>query len=95
METVFMNTENSKTNEPHRCILTLADKLNPKDHNKNMALANLSIYYTWKNIKSAYDNKKFKSRVQLGMTNLICLMGHILFQTFKIILNTLLKNMKI
>ena len=44
METVFMNTENSKTNEPHRCILTQADKLNPKDHNKNMALANLYIY---------------------------------------------------
>ena len=48
-----MNTENSKTNEPHRFRLTLADKLNLKDPSKNMALANLSIYYTWKNIKSA------------------------------------------
>ena len=48
-----MNTENSKTNEPLRFRLTLADKLNPKDPNKNMALTNLSIYYTWKNIKSA------------------------------------------
>ena len=55
-----MNTENSKTNEPHRFRLTLTDKLNLKDHNKNMALANLSIYYTWKTIKSAYNNNKFK-----------------------------------
>ena len=53
METIFMNTENSKTNERHRFILTLADRFNLKDHNKNMALINLSIYYTWKNIKSA------------------------------------------
>ena len=60
METIFMNTENSKTNEPHRFRLTLAGKLSLKDPNKNMALANLSIYYTWKNIKSAYNNKKFK-----------------------------------
>ena len=52
-----MNTENSKTNEPHRFKLDLADKLNLK---KNMALANLSIYYTWKNIKSEYNNNKFK-----------------------------------
>ena len=41
-----MNTGNSKVNEPHRFILALADKLNLKDPNKNMALANLSIYYT-------------------------------------------------
>ena len=60
METVFMNSENSKTNEPHRFRLSLADKLNLKNPNKNMALANLSIYYTWKNIKSAYNNNKFK-----------------------------------
>ena len=60
METVFMNTENSKTNEPHKFRLTLADKLNLKDPNKNMALANLSIYYAWKNIKSANNNNKLK-----------------------------------
>ena len=41
-----MNTENSKTNQPHQFRLTLADKLNLKDPDKNMALANLSIYYT-------------------------------------------------
>ena len=60
METIFMNTENSKTSESHRFKLDLTDKLNLKNPNKNMALANLSIYYTWKNIKSEYNNNKFK-----------------------------------
>ena len=60
METIFMNTGNSKTNEPHRFRLSLADKLNLKNPNKNIALSNLSIYYTWKNIKSGYNNNKFK-----------------------------------
>ena len=60
METIFMNTENSKTNEPHRFKINLTDKLNLKNPNKNMALANLSIYYMWKNIKSEYSNNKFK-----------------------------------
>ena len=47
-----MNTENSKTSEPHRLKLDLTDKRNLKDPKKNMALANFSIYYTWGNIKS-------------------------------------------
>ena len=55
-----MNTENSKTNEPHKFRLSLSGKLNLKSPNKNIALVNLSIYYTWKNIKSAYNNNKFK-----------------------------------
>ena len=55
-----MNTENSKTNEPHKFRLSLSDKLNLKNPNKNIALGTLSIYYTWKNIKSAYNNNKFK-----------------------------------
>ena len=55
-----MNTKNSKTNESHRFKLNLADKLNLKNPKKNMALVNLSIYYTWKNIKSEYNNNKFK-----------------------------------
>ena len=55
-----MDTENSKANEPHRFKLDLTDKRNLKNPNKNMALANLSIYYTWKNIKSEYNNNKFK-----------------------------------
>ena len=60
METIFMNTENSKTNELHIFKLDLTDKLNLKKPDKNMALADLSIYYTWKNIKSEYNNNKFK-----------------------------------
>ena len=60
METIFINTENSKTNELHRFKLDLTDKLNLKNPNKNMTLANLSIYYTWENIQSEYNNNKFK-----------------------------------
>ena len=55
-----MNSKNSKTSEPHRFRLDLTDKLDLKDPKINMALANLSIYYTWKNIKSKYRNNKFK-----------------------------------
>ena len=55
-----MYTKNSKTNEPHRFRWSLSHKLSLKNPNKNTALANLSIYYTWKNIKSAYNNNKFK-----------------------------------
>ena len=60
METIFVNTENSKINEPHRFKLALTDKPNLKNPSKNMVLANLSLYYTWKNIKSEYNNNKFK-----------------------------------
>ena len=55
-----MNTLNSKTNEPNEFLYQFTDKLNLKNPIKNMALANLSIYYTWKNIKSVYNNNKFK-----------------------------------
>ena len=57
METIFMN---NKTYESNKFIHQFTDKLNLKNPNKNMALANLSIYYTWKNIKSEYKNNKFK-----------------------------------
>ena len=55
-----MNTKNSKTNESNKLIYQFTDKLNLKNPSKNMALANLSFYYTWKNIKSEYNNNKFK-----------------------------------
>ena len=55
-----MNSESSKTSEPHRFKLYLRDKLNLEDPKKNMALASLSIYYAWKNIKSWYNNNKSK-----------------------------------
>ena len=60
MKTFFMNTKNSKTSEPNRLKYNLIDKLDLKNPNKNMTLASLSIYYTWKNVKSAYNNNKFK-----------------------------------
>ena len=60
METFFMNTKKSKTSEPHRFKYNLIDKLDLENPNKNMALASLSIYYTWKNVKSIYNNNKFK-----------------------------------
>ena len=60
METFFMNTKSSKTSEPHRFKYNLIDRLDLKNLNKNMALASLSIYYTWKNVKLIYNNNKFK-----------------------------------
>ena len=63
MGTVFMNSENSKTFEPQVLILELTDKLDLKWGEKIIALSDLSIYYTWKNIKSSYNNNKFKISV--------------------------------
>ena len=59
MHTVFMNSENSKTSE-YVLVLKLTDKLDLRRGQKSVALSNLSIYYTWKNIKSSYNNNKFK-----------------------------------
>ena len=55
-----MNSENSKTPKPHILILKLINKLDLRIGKKVIALSNLSIYYTWKNIKSSYNNNKFK-----------------------------------
>ena len=60
MDTIFINSENSKTSEPHVLILKLTDKLDLKRGEKNIALSNLSIYFTCKNIKSSYNNNKFE-----------------------------------
>ena len=60
MDTIFMNSENSRTLEYHVLMLKLTDKLNPRRGQKTVALSNLSMYYTWKNIKSSYNNNKFK-----------------------------------
>ena len=60
MNTIFMNSENSKTPSPHVLILKLTNKLDLKMGKKVVVLSNLSIYYTWKNIKSSFNNNKFK-----------------------------------
>ena len=54
-----MNSENSKTTDTHRLLLSLTDKINLKRSDKYVALSNLSIYYRWKNIKKPYKNNKF------------------------------------
>ena len=55
-----MNSGNSRTSEYHVLLLKLVDKLDLKSDQKSVALSNLSIYYTWRNIKSSYKNNKFK-----------------------------------
>ena len=61
MDTIFMNSENNKRSDPHRLLLNLSDKINLKRNDKYVALSNLSIYHTWKNIKNSYKNNKFKT----------------------------------
>ena len=56
MDTIFMNSENSKTCDPHRLLLKLSDKINLKRSDNYVALSNLSIYYIWKNTKKSYKN---------------------------------------
>ena len=60
MDTTSMNSENSKTSKPHFLILKLTKKLDLRIGKKVIALSNLSIYYTWKNMKTSYNNNKFK-----------------------------------
>ena len=60
MDTIFMNSENSKTSKPHVLTLKLTNKLDLRLAEKVVALSNLCIYYIWKNIKSSYSNNKSK-----------------------------------
>ena len=60
MDTIFMNSENSRTSKYHVLVLKLTDKLDLRRGQKSVALSNLNIYYTWKNVKGSYNNDKFK-----------------------------------
>ena len=60
MDTIFMNSEYHETSEYNVLVLKLTDKLDLRRGQKTVALSNLSIYYTWKNVKSSYNNNKFK-----------------------------------
>ena len=60
METILVNMQNSKSNEPHKYILNLSQRLDLRNSDKHVALRNLSIYYTWKSIRKQYRNKKLK-----------------------------------
>ena len=80
MDTMFMNSENSKISDPHRLLLNLLDKIDLKRRDKYAAPSNLSIYYTWKKVY---------------MKNLNYWLDHILYQIFRIIFNISLKSMEI
>ena len=60
MDTIFMNSENSRSRKPHALVLKLTNKLDLGIGKKIIALSNFSNYYTWKNIKNSYKNNKFK-----------------------------------
>ena len=74
MDTIFMNSENSKTTKPHVLMLKLTDKLDLRRGEKITALSNVSISYTWKNIKTHTITKNIKYLHQHGMRNLNYLM---------------------
>ena len=78
MNTIFMNSENSKTFKPPVLILKLTVKLDLRRGERSIALSNLSIYHTWKNIKSSTVTINLKYQLQYGMINLNYQMGHIL-----------------
>ena len=60
MKTIFMNTENSKTNESHKFVLNLSQRLDLRSSDELVALQNLSIYYTWKNMRKQCKKNKLK-----------------------------------
>ena len=60
MDTIFMNSENSRISEYHVLVLKLTNKLDLRRGQKSVTLSNLSIYYTWKYITNPYNNNKFK-----------------------------------
>ena len=59
MNSIFMYWKNSQTFKPHGLILKFTGKLDLRRGGNTIALSNLSIYYTWQNIKSSYNNNKF------------------------------------
>ena len=81
METIFMNTGNSKTNESNKFIYQFTNKLNLKNrNNKNIGLVNLSIIATGKTLNLHIATINLKFQLQIGMTNLYCLIVLIQFQ---------------
>ena len=87
MDTIVINSENSRTSEYHVLVLKLTDKLDLRRGQKSVALSNLSIYYTWKNIKSSCNNNKLRDEMNLNYQ-----MDHTQYQIFKIILSIFLKT---
>ena len=89
MDTIFMNSENSKTSKPHLLKLELTDKIDLRLDKKVNALSNLSIYYTWNNIKSSCNNNKFKISTSTWNEDFELPDGSFLYQIFRITSNIL------
>ena len=87
MDTIFMTSGNNKTSEPYFLILKLTDKQDLRRGGKSIALSNLSICYTWTNIKPHTITINSKYQLQNGMINLNYLMDCIMYQIFKIVLS--------
>ena len=77
-----MKSKNSQTSKAQILILKFTDKLDMRRCENRIALSNLSIYYTWKNIKAHTTIINLKYLVAHGMINLNCLMDHILYHIF-------------
>ena len=92
MNTIFMNSENSKTSKPHVLILKFTDKLDLRRGETSIALSNLNIYYTWKNIKTTYNNNKFKISAPTWNNKFEFLMDCILYKIFKMTLSLFKKK---
>ena len=75
MDTTFINSENSKTSEPHVLIFKLTDKLDLRRREKSIVSSNIIIHYTWKNMESSYNNNKFKTSVPTWNSNFELLDG--------------------
>ena len=63
METIFINSQNSKISDPHRLLLQFLDKIILKRSDKYVPLLSIFMYYAWKNVKKLYKNNKFKTSV--------------------------------
>ena len=82
-----MNSKNRKAFDPYRLIVNLSHKINLNRSDKYVALSNLSIYYTWKNIKKSYRNNKFQISAPTWNANMNYLMDHNVYQIFNIVLS--------
>ena len=94
METIFMNTDNSKTNEPHKIAFNLSQRVDLKSSNKHVALQKLSIYYTWKNIRKQYKNNKLKLIVPIWNDELELPDGSYSVSDFQDYIEYSIENMK-
>ena len=89
-----MNSEKSKTSEPHVLVLKITNKLDLRIGQKIIALSNLSIYYTWKNIKNSYNNNTFKISAPTWNDKFELLDGSYSVSDFMIILSIFWKSME-